>query len=372
MRKNDLNVFIFILLTFIASALLHTTYNIPFIKTTFSNMTTVNIPLFELGNSNRDLFDICQLMLKAKDIKSITSEVVTAGGACLVELFAFSPALALKYTTQLKTALGNTRTNRQTSFQFNNKTSRYDPYEYIPKYYADALNSYITVCSPRYNNLNKKFGLPENETHRTSINSASDLLRTIAKICNILLPLCKRKKVDCFHIQTALKIIYLADNTGLEQLLVKTINAAAKLLVNDDTLANTIKTDPMISKTVATFNPVLDMGITITNEAAVYLSMFMLCLNPDITEPDKLVTLSTKKTVSKKKKSPTATPIAQPSTTPEPVTPETNEPEQIVNDNTTAVNTAQTLTQSKPQTSETPNSTLEAKPTPKLAFKLKF
>lgn len=271
-------------------------------------MSAINIPLFELGKSNRNLYDICQLVLKAKDIKSMTSEVVIAGGACLVELFTFSPTLTLKYTTQLKTAIGTSPNTRQTSFQFNNKTGRYDPYEYIPRYFADALNSYITVCSPKYHDLNKKYGLPENETYRTSINSAADLLTTIAKLCNILLPLCKRKKVDCFHIQNTLKIIYLANTQALEQLLIKTINSTAKLLVNDATLANTIKTDPMISKTVATFNSVLTGGITITNEAAVYLSLFMLSLNPDIAEPDKLITMSTKKTVSKKKKSPSATP----------------------------------------------------------------
>jgi len=282
-------------------------------------MATINIPLFELGKNNHDLYDICQLVLKAKDIKSITSEVVSAGGACLVELFTFSPTLALKYSTQLKTALAAHPSSRQTSFQFNTKTSRYDPHEYIPRFYADALNNYITVCSPRYQELTAKYGLPENETYRTSINSATDLLTTIAKICNILLPLCKRKKVDCFHIQTALKIIYLADTPALEQLLIRTINSTARLLINDTTLAQTIKTDPMISKTVATFNPILGLGITITNEAAVYLSMFMLSLNPDVPEPDKLVTLSTKKTVSKKKKSPTATPVAkknEPSTAP--------------------------------------------------------
>ena len=271
---------------------------------------SANIPLFELGKSNHDLYDICQLVLKTKDIKSITSEVVIASGACLVELFTFSPALALKYTTQLKTAIGTSPNTRQTSFQFNTKTSRYDPYEYIPRYFADALNSYITVCSPKYHDLNKKYGLPENETYRTSISSAADLLTTIAKLCNILLPLCKRKKVDCFHIQNTLKIIYLANNHALEQLLIKTINSTAKMLVNDTTLANTVKNDPMISKTVATFNSVLSGGITITNEAAVYLSLFMLSLNPDIAEPDKLITMSTKKTVSKKKKSPSATPSA--------------------------------------------------------------
>jgi hypothetical protein len=216
--------------------------------------------------------------------------------------------LALRYTTQLKTAIGASPNTRQTSFQFNNKTSRYDPYEYITRYFADALNSYITVCSPRYHEINKKYGLPDNETYRTCINSAADLLNTIAKLCNILLPLCKRKKVDCFHIQNILKIIYLANNQALEQLLIKTINSTARLLVNDATLANTIKTDPMISKTIATFNSVLTGGITITNEAAVYLSLFMLSLNPDIAEPDKLITMSTKKTVSKKKKSPSATP----------------------------------------------------------------
>jgi len=269
---------------------------------------SANIPLFELGKSNHDLYDICQLVLKTKDIKSITSEVVIASGACLVELFTFSPALALKYTTQLKTAIGTSPNTRQTSFHFNNKTSLYDPHEYIPRYFADALNSYITVCSPRYQELNKKYGLPENETYRTSISSAADLLTTIAKLCNILLPLCKRKKVDCFHIQNTLKIIYLANNQALEQLLIKTINSTAKMLVNDTTLGNTVKNDPMISKTVATFNSVLTSGITITNEAAVYLSLFMLSLNPDIIEPDKLITLSTKKTVSKKKKSPSATP----------------------------------------------------------------
>ena len=273
-------------------------------------MTTVNIPLFELGKSNRDLFDICQLVLKTKDIKNITSEVVSASGACLIELFAFSPTLALKYTTQLKIAIGTNPNTRQYSFQFNTKNSRYDPYEYIPRFYADALNSYITVCSPRYHELNKKYCLPENETYRTCINSAADLLTTIAKICNILLPLCKRKKVDCFHIQNILKIIYLANNQVLEQLLIKTINSTARLLVNDTALADTIKTDPMISKTLATFNSILTGGITITNEAAVYLSLFMLSLNPDIAEPDKLITMSTKKTVSKKKKSPSATPSA--------------------------------------------------------------
>ena len=271
-------------------------------------MSEINIPLFELGKSNRDLYDICQLVLKVKDIKSMTSEVVSAGGACLVELFTFSPTLALKYTTQLKTAIGTSPNTRQISFQFNTKNSRYDPYEYIPRYFADALNSYITVCSPRYQDLNKKYGLPENETYRTSINSATDLLTTIAKICNILLPLCKRKKVDCFHIQNILKIIYLCNTPALEQLLIRTINSTAKLLVNDATLANTVKTDPMISKTVGTINSILTGGITITNEAAIYISMFMLSLNPDIPEPDKLITLSTKKTVSKKKKSPTATP----------------------------------------------------------------
>lgn len=301
----------------------------------------INIPLFELGKSNRDLYDICQLILKAKDTKSITCEIVSAGGACLVELFTFSPTFALKYTTQLKSAIGTSPNTRQTSFQFNTKSSRYDTYEYIPRYFADALNSYITVCSPRYFDLNKKYGLPENETYRTSINSATDLLTTIAKICNILLPLCKRKKVDCFHIQNALKIIYLVNTQVLEQLLIKTINSTAKLLVNDETLANTIKTDPMISKTIATFNSVLTGGITITNEAAVYLSLFMLSLNPDIAEPDKLITMSTKKTVSKKKKSPSATPsnasdsnanlLADTTTTATPI-PEKTSPQEVAHD----------------------------------------
>lgn len=275
-------------------------------------MSSLKIQLFQLGISNKDLYKICQLVLKAKDIKTITPEIVSAGGNCLVELFKFSPPLALKYTTQLKNALGTSSSTRQCSFQFNTDNSRTSPYEYIPRFYIDALNSYITVCSPRYQDLNKKYGLPENETHRTEINSATDLLTTIAKLCNILLPLCKRKKVDCFHIQTALKIIYLADNTALELLLIKTINSTAKLLVNDSTLANTIKSDPLICKTVATFNSILSTGITITNEAIIYLSMFMLSLNADISEPDKLITLSSKKTVSKKKKSPSATPSTSP------------------------------------------------------------
>ncbi len=339
-------------------------------------MSTINIPLFELGKSNRDLYNICQLVLKAKDIKTITTEVVTAGGACLVELFTFSPTLALKYTTQLKTALSTTQ-NRQTSFQFNTNNSRYDPYEYIPRFYADALNSYITVCGQRYQDMNKKYGLPENETHRTSINSAADLLTTVAKLCNILLPLCKRKKVDCFHIQSALKIIYLSDNTALEQLLIKTINSTAKLLVNDGTLANTIKTDPMISKTVTTFNSILTNGITITNEAAVYLSMFILSLNPDINEPDKLVTLSTKRVVSKKKKSPNATPVAegkQPNATP---VAEGKQP----NATPVAEGKQQDAKQNKSSspddmtTNNTTNKELNSQvsnPPPKLTFKLKF
>jgi hypothetical protein len=325
-------------------------------------MAAINIPLFELGKSNHDLYNICQLVLKAKDIKSITSEVVTAGGACLVELFAFSPTLALKYTTQLKTAIGTNPTTRQTSFQFNTKNGRYDPHEYIPRFYADALNSYITVCGTRNIDLTKKYGLPENETHRQLINSAADLLTTIAKLCNILMPLCKRKKVDCFHIQTALKIIYLADNPSLERLLIKTINSTAKLLVNDGTLANTIKTDAMISKTVATFNSVLTGGITITNEAAIYLSMFILSLNPGIEEPDKLVTLSTKRTVNKKKKTPDATPVAKPDG------PSTAAPDFVSSD-------------TAPDSTKTENTNNHASDTPvvaepkliqKLAFKLKF
>jgi hypothetical protein len=282
-------------------------------------MSAINIPLFELGKSNRDLYNICDLVLKAKDIKTITPEIVTAGGACLVELFAFNPALTIKYTTQLKTALGTTPNTRSYSFQFNTNSSKYDNYEYIPRYYAGALNSYVAVFKSHYSTLNSKYGLPESEsTYRSAILSASDLLTTIAKLCNILLPLCKRKKVDCFHIQSALKIIYLADNAALGLLLIKTINSTAKLLVNDTTIPNTVKTDAMISKTVATFNSVLTPGLTVTNEAAVYLSMFMLSLNPDIPEPDKLVTLSEKRTVSKKKKSPSATPSAKKDTVDDP------------------------------------------------------
>jgi hypothetical protein len=346
-------------------------------------MTAVNIKLFELGKSNRDLYNICQLVLKTKDIKTITPVVVSAGGACLVELFAFNPTFALKYTTQLKAALAlNPNTNtRQTSFQFNTSKSRYDPYEYIPRFYESALDSYITVCSPRYQDMNKKYGLPDNETHRTEITSAADLLTTIAKLCNILLPLCNRKKVDCFHIQYALKIIYLSAKTELEQLLIKTINSTAKLLVNDGTLANTIKTDPMISKTVATVNAILTGGITITNEAAIYLSMFMLGLNPDIPEPDKLITLSTKKTVSKKKKSPTATPIAaqeadaktttsSPSTT-NSSTIESNEIQPADNTTSSEPSPSQNSTTEINETT-TQKPITHQEPVKKLAFKLKF
>ena len=325
-------------------------------------MSTINIPLFELGKSNNDLYNICQLVIKAKDIKTITPEIVIASGACLVELFTFSPALALKYTTQLKTAIGTSPNTRQTSFQFNTKTGRYDKYEYIPRFYADALNSYITVCSPRHYDLTKKYGLPENETHRQIINSATDLLTTIAKLCNILLPICKRKKVDCFHIQAILKIVYLSDNPALELLLIKTINSTAKLLVNDGTLANTIKTDPMISKTVATFNSILTGGITITNEAAIYLSMFMLSLNPDITEPDKLITLSTKQTISKKKKSPSATPSATPSAAPPDANSKDSQSEPEQPSNTTVSANMDTI----------PNPDAPKDNPKKLAFKLKF
>jgi hypothetical protein len=88
----------------------------------------------------------------------------------------------------------------------------------------------------------------------------------------------------------------------------------------------------------------------------------MLSLNPDITEPDKLVTLSTKKTVSKKKKSPTATPVAtktdKPSTTDDITSPSAN---------------TENITSEKAQTNispvETPQNT---EPPKKLAFKLKL
>lgn len=336
-------------------------------------MYKINIPLFELGKSNNDLYNICQLVLKAKDIKTITPEIVIAGGACLVELFTFSPALALKYTTQLKTAIGTTPSTRSTSFQFNTKAGRYDKYEYISRFYADALNSYITVCSPRnYSNLTKKYGLSENETYRQTINSATDLLITIAKLCNILLPLCKRKKVDCFHIQSVLKIVYLSDNPALELLLIKTINSTAKLLVNDGALINTIKTDPMISKTVATFNSVLAGGITITNEAAIYLSMFMLSLNPDIAEPDKLITLSTKQTVSKKKKSPSATPSTAPSATPS-ASPTSSDDNLSGNPDTNTTKISSELdTPAIPTNSELEQVIAPVAVPKKLAFKLKF
>jgi hypothetical protein len=186
--------------------------------------------------------------------------------------------------------------------------------------------------------------------------------------------------VDCFHIQSALKIIYLADNAALGLLLIKTINSTAKLLVNDTTIPNTVKTDAMISKTVATFNSVLTPGLSVTNEAAVYLSMFMLSLNPDIPEPDKLVTLSEKRTVSKKKTSPSATPIARKDTTDEPA------PESSPSANTSgtpdlrgALDTQDTVNIPEPESNSIPSAspvipltTMVSAPVQKLSFKLKF
>lgn len=301
-------------------------------------MTSVNIPLFELGKSNKNFHDICSHILKVKNVKQISADIITAGGACLAALFDFSPKLLTKYNTQLNNILSNntqlnnilslsnnntgtgtgtgtnTNTNTNNNVYSNRYNNRFTSFQFnlnknvflnIPTFYAAALNNYILVCSSN-NYISKITGATET-SHRTSINSASDLITTIANMCNIILPLCKRKKIDCFHIQGILKIIYLGNLDELDKLFIKTINSTAKILVNHDSISNTVKSDPMISKTVTKFNIQLNNGITLTNEAAIYLSMFILSLNPDIIDPDKLITISTKtntktttKTASKK------------------------------------------------------------------------
>lgn len=264
----------------------------------------INLPI--PGEWSKDFYDICESIMVIKGLKNMNPEIILTGINCFNKIIALDTEQANKINNNFKNFVVNMSRfsvsrhhtleyqNNNTNKNNNNDSNDSDDDSknnsitvFIPRFYIDAIEHYLKV----YSLEDKLFILPNGETelkYRKTITSTDDLISLFTAISNIILPLTKRKKIDCFHIQAVIKMI-LCNNHEYESNLVNTVNSFARIITNELALANTVKNDLLIKSTVEKFKIGLDEGLSLTNEAAIYLTLFVSSFSRKIEKLDTLI-----------------------------------------------------------------------------------